>query len=155
MIKLFVEILLEGSEDDKNKGVNSSLSWLPIPPSVQGSEQNPSRITNEDLKLTTKKFVCTKKRYWRGFVMTKMTDAEYLVRLPDLGLIVQVKKWRLSNAFFIGPELELIKFFGLRKWCTLFEDNSLQQYKTMTIEHLKNLLYDIQRKPINFFTVRK
>ena len=87
--------------------------------------------------------------------MTKMTDAEYLVRLPDLGLIVQVKKWRLSNAFFIGPELELIKFFGLRKWCTLFKDNSLQQYKTMTIEHLKNLLYDIQRKPINFFTVRK
>ena len=77
--------------------------------------------------------------------MTKMTDAEYLVRLPDLGIIVQVKKWRLSNAFFIGPELELIKFFGLRKWCTLFEDNSLQQYKTMTIEHLKNLLYDIQR----------
>ena len=82
-----------------------------------------------------------KKRYWRGFVMTKMTDAEYLVRLPDLGLIVQVKKWRLSNAFFNGPERELIKFFRLRKWCTLFKDNSLQQYKTMTIEYLKNLLY--------------
>ena len=43
--------------------------------------------------------------------MTKMTDAEYLVRLPDLGLIVQVKKWRLSNAFFNGPGRELIKVF--------------------------------------------
>ena len=80
------------------------------------------------------------KRYWRGFVVSKLANLEYLVKLPDIGLIVQVKKWRLVNAHFEISEGQRIQFFRLATWCAFWKNEELQECKLATTRYLRNFL---------------